>query len=68
MERAGLLEDAVYVTLGGGPAPLVSGVGFHQVAREELRLPRLAAVEKELPTEKEELHLTYRIFRVEGEV
>jgi hypothetical protein len=68
LEGAGLLEDAVYVTVDGGPAPLVSGVEFRQVAREELRLPRLAAVEKELPTEKEELRLTYRIFRVEGEL
>jgi hypothetical protein len=67
LEGAGLLEDTVYVTVDGGPAPLVSGVDFRQVAREELRLPRLAAVEKEFPTEKEELHLTYRIFRVEEE-
>ncbi len=68
LEGAGLLEDAVYVTVDGGPAPLVSGVEFRQVAREELRLPRLAAVEKELPTENEELRLTYRIFRVEVEL
>ena len=67
LEGAGLLEDAVYVTVDGGPAPLVSGVDFRQVAKEELELPRLSAVEKELPTEKEQLHLTYRIFRVEEE-
>jgi hypothetical protein len=67
LEGAGLLEDAVYVTVDGGPAPLVSGVEFRQLAREELRLPRLADVEKELPTAKEEFRLTYRIFRMEGE-
>jgi hypothetical protein len=30
-------------------------------------LPRLAAVEKELPTQKESLDLDYRVFRVERE-
>ncbi len=67
LDEAGLLEDAAYVTVDGGPAPLISGVEFRQVAQEELRVPRLAAVEKELPTEEEKLHLTYRIFRVEEE-
>jgi dolichyl-phosphate-mannose-protein mannosyltransferase len=67
LDEAGLLEDAVYITVDGGPAPLVSGVSFRQVAKEELNLPRLAPVEKELPTQKEALGLTYRIFRVEEE-
>jgi hypothetical protein len=66
LDEAGLLEDAAYVTVDGGPAPLISGVEFRQVAQEELRVPRLAAVEKELPTEEEKLHLTYRIFCVES--
>lgn len=67
LDRAGLLKDAVYVTTDGGPAPLLAEWDFRQVAAEELRLPRLAPVEKELPTEKEKLRLSYRIFRVEEE-
>lgn len=65
LEEAKLLENAVYVTTDGGPAPLVSGVGFRQVGAATVELPRLAAVEKELPTRKESLRLDYRVFRVE---
>jgi hypothetical protein len=65
LEEAGLLDDAVYITVDGGPAPLVSDVEFREVAAADLELPRLAAVEKELPAEKEALSLTYRVFRVE---
>jgi hypothetical protein len=65
LEGAGLLEDAVYITVDGGPAPLISDVDFREVATTNLELPRLAAVEKELPAEKETLSLTYRVFRVE---
>jgi hypothetical protein len=65
LAAAGLLEDAVYVTTDGGPAPLLADVGFREVATASLELPRLAAVEKELPTEKETLRLSYRVFRVE---
>jgi hypothetical protein len=65
LEKAGLLEDAVYVTVHGEPAPLISGVNFREVATVNLKLPRLAAVEKELPVERETLNLTYRVFRVE---
>lgn len=65
--EAGLLEDALYVTTDGSPAPLLAGWNFRQVAEEELRLPRLAPVEKEPPTAKEELTLGYRVYRVEKE-
>jgi hypothetical protein len=65
LKEAGLLENAVYITVDGGPAPLVSDVEFREVAAADLELPRLAAVEKELPAEKEALSLTYRVFRVE---
>jgi hypothetical protein len=69
LAAAGLLEDAVYVTTDGGPAPLLADVDFREVADAELTLPRLAAVEKELPTQRETLRLSYRVFRVgeEGE-
>jgi hypothetical protein len=65
LEGAGLLEDAVYITVDGGPAPLISDVDFREVAAMNLELPRLAAVEKGLPVENETLSLTYRVFRVE---
>jgi hypothetical protein len=65
LEEAGILDDAVYITVDGGPAPLISDVDFRELATAKVELPRLAAVEKELPVEKETLSLTYRVFRVE---
>ncbi len=67
LDRAGLLDDAVYVTTDGGPAPLLADVDFREVASASMDLPTLAAVEKELPSEKETISLNYRIFRVEKE-
>jgi hypothetical protein len=67
LEDANLLDDAVYVTTDGGPAPLLADWDFREVASESVSLPRLAAVEKELPTQKESLDLDYRVFRVERE-
>jgi hypothetical protein len=63
--EAGLLENAVYVTTDGGPAPLIADVYFREVATANLELPRLGAVEKKLPMEKETLRLSYRVFRLE---
>jgi hypothetical protein len=65
LAAAGLLENAVYVTTDGGPAPLIADVDFREVATANLELPRLRAVEKQLPTEKETLRLSYRVFRLE---
>jgi hypothetical protein len=42
-------------------------VDFEEVATAKLNLPRLAAVEKQLPTRKETLNLSYRVFRVQAE-
>ena len=67
LEAAGLLRNAVYITTDGGPAPLMADWDFRQVASAELDLPRLEAVEKRLPTRKETLHLSYRVFRVQHE-
>lgn len=67
LSDAGLLRDAVYVTTDGGPAPLMADLDFREVATAELDLPRLAAVEKQLPTRRENLRLTYRVFRVTEE-
>jgi hypothetical protein len=67
LEAVGLLEDAVYVTTDGGPAPLLADWDFRQVGSASVELPRLAAVEKELPTAKENLRLDYRVYRMEPE-
>jgi hypothetical protein len=67
LDDAGLLRDAVYVTTDGGPAPLLADWDFREVASARVSLPRLAAVEKELPVRKESLDLSYRVFRLERE-
>ncbi|MDQ4128269.1 MAG: glycosyltransferase family 39 protein [Actinomycetota bacterium] len=64
LEEAGLLQDAVYVTTDGGPAPLLADWDFKQVGAAHVNLPRLAAVEKELPTKREALRLDYRVYRM----
>ena len=67
LERTGLLDDAVYVTTDGGPAPLLADWDLRQVGGAEVNAPRLAAVEKRLPTRKESLSLSYRVFRISPE-
>jgi hypothetical protein len=64
LEETGLFEDALYVTTDGGPAPLLADWDFRQVGSAGVNLPRLAAVEKELPTRKEPLSLDYRVYRM----
>ena len=69
LENAGLLENAVYITTDGGPAPLVSGVDFREVGREAVSLPRLAGKEgheKGVPQSMGNLDMTFRIYEVEG--
>ena len=67
LEEVGLLDAALYITTDGGPAPLLADWNFKEVATAGLNLPRLAAVEKQLPTVKESLRLDYRVFRVKRE-
>ncbi len=64
LEEVGLFEDALYVTTDGGPAPLLADWDFRQIGSVGVDLPRLAAVEKRLPTRKESLSLDYRIYRM----
>lgn len=69
LKEAGLLDDAVYITTDGGPPPLISGVEFDPVAREELALPVLngrEGHEQGVPEGTETLHLVFRIFEVEA--
>ncbi len=65
--RAKLLEDAVYITTDGGPAPLLADWDFRQVGSAVVDVPRLAPVEKQLPTVKERLRLDYRIYEMDPE-
>ena len=67
LEDAELLGNAVYVTTDGGPAPLLADWDFRQVASARVSLPRLAAVEKKLPVQKESLDISYRVFLLERE-
>lgn len=68
LDEAGLLDDAVYVTTDGGPAPLVSGVEFQEVARETVSLPRLDVREGHelgVPGRVDNVEMTFRIYEVE---
>jgi hypothetical protein len=68
--EAGLLDDALYVTTNGGPAPLMSGVDFREAGRGGFVLPRLLPTEghePELRHASEEWRMAYQIFRVEVE-
>ena len=66
LREAGLLEDAAYMTLDGGPAPLISGTRFRPEGIGAVSLPILSPVEKELPRRKETLSITYRVFTLEA--
>ncbi|CAN5706091.1 hypothetical protein BH24ACT22_BH24ACT22_00570 [soil metagenome] len=68
LEQAGLLEDAVYITDDGGPAPLISGVKFREVGRETVSLPRLNGKEgheQGVPRGMQSLDMTFRVYEVE---
>jgi hypothetical protein len=70
LAEAGLLDDALYVTTDGGPAPLVSGVEFGEVGEAGFVLPRLLPTEghePELRNASEKWRMSYRFFRVEVE-
>lgn len=69
LDKARMLEDAVYVTTDGSPAPLTSGVEFQEVGRQEMSLPRLdgrEGHERGVPEGTETLEMEFRIFVVEG--
>ena len=68
LENVGLLEDAVYVTTDGGPAPLISGVKFREVGRESVSLPHLdghEGHERGVPQGTANTDMTFRIYEVE---
>lgn len=68
LEEAGLLEDAAYITTDGGPAPLISGVKFREVASEPVSLPRLDGKEgheKGVPEGVEHLEMNFRIYKID---
>jgi hypothetical protein len=65
LSAAGLLRDAVYVTVDGEPAPRIRGFALREVGSESLSLPRLKREYDRLPTETGRLEASFRIFRVE---
>jgi hypothetical protein len=70
LQEVGLLDDALYVTTNGGPAPLISGVDFREAGRGGFVLPRLLPTEGHEPRlghASEKWRMAYRIFRVEVE-
>ena len=67
-KQATVPEGADVLGLAGTAPGLVveaSGTPVIVLPGPPPELPRLAAVEKELPAEKETLRLTYRVFRLE---
>ena len=68
LKEAGLMKDAVYITTNGGPAPLISGVDFREVGREQFVLPRLIPTEGhvgQFGTDFERWRMAYRIYTIE---
>ncbi len=68
LKEAGLMKDAVYITTNGGPAPLISGVDFREVGREQFVLPRLIPTEGhvgEFGNDFERWRMAYRIYTIE---
>lgn len=67
LQNAGLLEDAIYITTDGGPAPTVSGLDFERVGSGRIKAPRLKPDETQMPMQIEYLDTEYGIFRIEYE-
>ncbi len=70
LDETGLLDDAVYITTDGGPAPLISGIEFREVRCEAVNLPRLDGKEgheRGVPKGTQNLDMTFRIYKL-GEV
>jgi hypothetical protein len=65
LRRAGLLEDAVWVSADGRGAPEAPGVRAEEIGREAVRTERLSATFKEMPTRWHEERVVFRIFRLE---
>lgn len=65
LKQAGLLKDAIYITVDGSPAPAFPGLKLHQLSVEEVSLPRLAPRFKSLPDSTYNLRAAFRVYRIE---
>jgi hypothetical protein len=65
LRAAGLLEDAIYVTVDGLPAPSIHGLEMIELAREEVTLPRLRPEYERVPSGTYELQVVFRVYRLE---
>jgi len=67
LRRAGLLEDAVWVSADGRGAPEAPGLRAEEVGGEVVRTERLAATFKEMPSRWKGGSVEFRIYRFEEE-
>lgn len=67
LRRAGLLEDAVWVSADGRSAPEAAGLRAEEVGRETVRTARLGGTFKEMPSGWRKELVVFKVFRLEEE-
>jgi hypothetical protein len=65
LREAGLLEDAIYVTVEERPKPIFSGLRLREVGREEISFLRLEDGFKSVPRDTYEERQEFRIYELE---
>jgi hypothetical protein len=65
LREAGLLEDAVYVTVEEEPKPIFEGLRLREASREEVSFLRLEDGFKDVPREVHEERQRFRIYELE---
>ncbi len=65
LEQAGLLEDAVYVTVEERPKPIFPGLRLREVGREEVSFSRFEDGFKNVPHDTHEERQGFRIYELE---
>ena len=65
LHETGLLEDAVYVTVGDKPKPIFRGLRLREVGREEIRFLRLENGFESVPRDAYEERQEFRIYELE---
>ena len=65
LRKTGLLQDAAYIKVDGYGAPIVPGLKFREVGREEIVVQRLSPTLKSLPWETYEKRVVFGVYRIE---
>ena len=65
LREAGLLEDAVYVTVEEKHKPVFQGLRLREVDREEVSFPRLEDGFKDVPRDTYEERQGFRVYELE---